>query len=186
MAKRLEPGLAGMGLGWMIWDWNGTRVLGHDGSGVGCFAALRLVPALDTAIVVLTNYTLGGVPLADEILRGVLEYEIGLTPPPQAERLEAGAPVQATRYAGRYERLNVGFEVVERPGSGLAARVATESIGVVVPEDVTERTLDPSGDDLFLMRHELLPTDVAVRFLDAGGAGHPDYVYEGKWAHRKI
>jgi CubicO group peptidase (beta-lactamase class C family) len=182
----IEPGLAGMGLGWLIWDWCGTRVLGHDGSGVGCFASLRLVPDRGIAVVVLTNYEVGGMDLADELIRGVLADEAGLSPPPRLAPIERAEVPEASRYTGTYKRLNTAYEIVERPGSGLAARVSMEAMGVVVPDDVAERSLEPAGDDLFAMRHALVPTDVAIRFVDADGDGELDYLYDNKWANRRL
>ena len=182
----IEPGLVGQGLGWLIWDWGGARVLGHDGSGVGCFASLRLVPDHGIAVVVLTNYETGGLDLADELIRGVLADEAGLSPPPRLAPIARDAPLEASRYTGTYKRLNTAYEITERPGAGLAARVSMDAMGVVVPDDVAERTLEPAGDDLFTMRHTLVSTDTAMRFVDADGDGELDYLYDDKWANRRL
>ena len=151
-----SPGSSDQGLGWLIWDWGGVRVLGHDGSGVGCFASLRLVPDYGIAVVVLTNYETGGLDLADELIRGVLADEAGLSPPPPLAPIARDTPLEASRYTGTYKRLNTAYEITERPGPGLAARVVMDAMGVVVPDDVAERTLEPAGDDLFTMRHTLV------------------------------
>jgi len=182
----IEPGLAGQGLGWLIWDWGGARVLGHDGSGVGCFASLRLVPDRGIAVIVLTNYETEGIELADELIRGVLAEEAGLSPPPRLAPIERDAPLEPSRYTGAYKRLNTAYEITERPGPGLAARVFMDAMGVVVPDDVAERTLEPAGDDLFAMRHAQVATDTAIRFVDADGDGEVDYLYDDKWANRRL
>jgi CubicO group peptidase (beta-lactamase class C family) len=182
----IEPGLVGQGLGWLIWDWGGTRVLGHDGSGVGCFASLRLVPALGIAVVALTNYETGGIDLADELIRGVLADEAGLSPPPQLVPIERADPPELSRYTGTFARLNTAYEISARPGAGLAARVSMDAMGVVVPDDVAERALEQAGDDLFAMRHALAETDTAIRFVDTDGDGELDYLYDGKWANRRL
>ncbi|MFI6390732.1 serine hydrolase domain-containing protein [Nonomuraea sp. NPDC050540] len=43
------------GLGWTLYDWNGVPGYGHDGSAVGQFAYLRIVPGAGVAIALLTN-----------------------------------------------------------------------------------------------------------------------------------
>ncbi|MFD9947348.1 serine hydrolase domain-containing protein [Nonomuraea sp. NPDC059023] len=43
------------GLGWTLYDWNGVPGYGHDGSAVGQFAYLRVVPGAGVAIALLTN-----------------------------------------------------------------------------------------------------------------------------------
>jgi CubicO group peptidase (beta-lactamase class C family) len=182
----IEPGLVGQGLGWLIWDWGGTRVLGHDGSGVGCLASLRLVPDHGIAAVVLTNYETHGIDLADELIRRVLADEAGLAPPPRLAPSDGAGIPDASRYTGTYKRLNTAYEIAERPGSGLAARVFMDALGVVVPDDVAERSLEPAGDDLFAMRHALAATDTAIRFVDADGDGELDYLYDDKWANRRL
>jgi hypothetical protein len=182
----IEPGLVGQGLGWLIWDWGGMRVLGHDGSGVGCFASLRLVPDLGFAVVALTNYETGGIDLADELVRGVLADEAGLSPPARLEPIESADAPEFSRYRGTYARLNTAYEISARPGAGLVARVSMDALGVVVPDDVAERSLEPAGKDLFAMRHALVETDTAIRFVDADGDGELDYLYDNKWANRRL
>ncbi|WP_200810899.1 serine hydrolase [Demequina sp. NBRC 110057] len=43
------------GLGWIRFDWNGTRLLGHDGATVGQSAFLRVLPEAGLAVTLLTN-----------------------------------------------------------------------------------------------------------------------------------
>ena len=43
------------GLGWMLFDWGGRRVIGHDGGTVGQHSSLRILPDEDFAVAVLTN-----------------------------------------------------------------------------------------------------------------------------------
>ena len=62
----------------------------------------------------------------------------------------------------------------------------TKKITVSLPDDVAERTLEPAGDDVFAMRHTLVATDTAIRFVDADGDGELDYLYDDKWANRRL
>ncbi|WP_084102843.1 serine hydrolase [Demequina sp. NBRC 110051] len=43
------------GLGWIRFDWNGERLLGHDGATVGQHAFLRILPAQGLAVTLLAN-----------------------------------------------------------------------------------------------------------------------------------
>lgn len=43
------------GLGWVRFDWNGTRLIGHDGATVGQNAFLRVLPESGLAVTLLTN-----------------------------------------------------------------------------------------------------------------------------------
>jgi CubicO group peptidase (beta-lactamase class C family) len=43
------------GLGWLMFDWPGGRVIGHDGWTIGQRSFLRIVPARGVAVALLTN-----------------------------------------------------------------------------------------------------------------------------------
>ena len=173
-------------MGWLIWDWGGARVLGHDGSGVGCFASLRLVPDHGIAVVVLTNYETGGLDLADELIRGVLADEAGLSPPPRLGADRSRRPARGLALHGHLQAAQ--HRLRDHRAARRRARRARrmDAMGVVVPDDVAERTLEPAGDDLFTMRHTLVSTDTAMRFVDADGDGELDYLYDDKWANRRL
>lgn len=181
--ERLEA----VGLGWLLWDWDGTRVLGHDGGGLGCFSSLRVIPERDAAVVCLANYTYGGIPLARELVRAVLNEELGVRPA-QTPRTEN--PHTARRYVGRYRRLGVDLEISERLGGRLAVRHRRQAVSTVFPESTDEAELEPVGPDRFRGRYATFPSlqsvDVTVRFVDTDDDGIADYAYEDTRAHRRI
>ncbi|MFI9452900.1 serine hydrolase domain-containing protein [Amycolatopsis sp. NPDC052450] len=45
----------GWGLGWTLYDWDGTPGFGHDGAAVGQYAYLRVVPSAGVAVALVTN-----------------------------------------------------------------------------------------------------------------------------------
>ncbi|MFJ6697893.1 serine hydrolase domain-containing protein [Streptomyces sp. NPDC091272] len=45
----------GWGLGWTLYDWQGTPGYGHDGASIGQYAYLRVVPSAGVAVALLTN-----------------------------------------------------------------------------------------------------------------------------------
>ncbi|HEU5438673.1 MAG TPA: serine hydrolase domain-containing protein [Ktedonobacterales bacterium] len=88
-----------VGLSWFIEDWNGVRVLGHDGGTIGQVARLRFVPARNFALAILTNADRGG-DLMLEVTRWVLRHYLGVTEP---ERIhQPRTPEQLAGYAGHY------------------------------------------------------------------------------------
>jgi hypothetical protein len=55
-APRHTPhGISHWGLGWMLIDWNGHRLYGHDGATIGQQAFLRILPEQNLAVAMLTN-----------------------------------------------------------------------------------------------------------------------------------
>jgi hypothetical protein len=90
------------GLGWMIVDWPGGTLIGHDGGTIGQSAYLRIAPEHDVAVVLLTN---GGQP--DELFRAlyghVFQELAGIHAPAKPEPPEHPEPVDPHRYVGRYE-----------------------------------------------------------------------------------
>jgi CubicO group peptidase (beta-lactamase class C family) len=165
--------LAGMGLGWFVFDWAGTRVLGHDGMGLGCAATLRMFPDRDAAVVCLSNAWYAGYALNGEVVRGVVEDELGLAP---AEEEVAANPHDATRYLGTYRRLASEIEIAERP-AGLLARLRQELL-YVPGRTVAEVELEPVGPDLLRARHASWALPRTYRFVDG-------YLYENFRAHRR-
>jgi CubicO group peptidase (beta-lactamase class C family) len=106
------------GLGWMLFDWDGCRVFGHDGVTIGQHAFLRVVPEHGVAIALLTN---GG--MADDCFRelcGDLLAEVcGLRVPAPPE---PAADVAADEtLAGVYEHVRMRLTIVHG-ADGLVGR----------------------------------------------------------------
>jgi CubicO group peptidase (beta-lactamase class C family) len=175
------PPLAGMGLGWFMWDWTGTRVIGHDGAGFGSAASLRLVPAHDVAVVSLANSWYDGYALTGELVRGILEDEVGLV---SAGEPAAGCALhQPAGYVGTYRRLGSEIEVTAHASGGLIVRQRQE-LPHDSSESVTESALEPIGPDLFRARNPAYAYDRNYRFVATAGS-RPDFLYQGIRAHRR-
>ena len=93
------------GLGWFLMDWNGARVHGHDGGTVGQFAFLRILPAKNLAVVMLTN---GGdaTGLYQDVF-GFLFEGLVRTAVPDVPEPVSGLKVNLSRYEGTYANINV-------------------------------------------------------------------------------
>ncbi|TCM40993.1 serine hydrolase [Kribbella sp. VKM Ac-2568] len=90
------------GLGWEIFDWQGSTVIGHDGGTIGQGAFLRVVPEYGLAVTLLTN---GGtmIGLYQQVVGHVLRELIGLELPPLPTPPADRAPLDdVTRYVGTY------------------------------------------------------------------------------------
>ncbi len=137
---------SGIGLSWRVGEWDGVRVLAHDGGTVGQSARLRLVPERDFAVCLLTNST-NGESLADRLLPDVFESELGVTAPPSPE---PGPDVRVTgleRHAGRYSRRGLDLDVEADDGSlRITVRPHFGIGGFDEPEAVTMLPVDASGN----------------------------------------
>ncbi len=89
------------GLGWELFDWSGTTVIGHDGGTIGQGAFLRVVPEHGLAIALLTN---GGDMI--EVYRAVFSHVVkeltGLDLPAMPTPPAAAVSVDAERFLGTY------------------------------------------------------------------------------------
>ncbi|GAA1694134.1 serine hydrolase [Kribbella yunnanensis] len=136
------------GLGWMRFEWDGRRLIGHDGGTIGQAAFLRILPTEGLAVTLLTNGG-GAGDLYDELFREIFEELAEVTMP--TPLVPPATPPTATveRHTGRYERGGSMQEVLVRDGEAVLRTTVTGPLAALVPEVVQERTLvavDDSGD----------------------------------------
>jgi hypothetical protein len=140
------------GLGWLLDEWDGHPVYGHDGGTVGQSAFLRVLPGSDLAICLLTN---GGDThglyreLFQEIVRDVAGVAMRepLTPTADPE------PVNPGDYVGLYERLSTRIEILERDGGLVMRHTPTGPLAHLMPEGDPETPMHPVRPGLFLIQH---------------------------------
>ena len=75
--------LDGWGLGWILYDWGGHRVIGHDGSTATTNAFLRIDPARGVAAALLVNCR-SGLPVYEDLFSEIFTALVGAW--------ESGAP----------------------------------------------------------------------------------------------
>jgi dipeptidyl aminopeptidase/acylaminoacyl peptidase/CubicO group peptidase (beta-lactamase class C family) len=139
------------GLGWIRDDWDGRRIVGHDGNTIGQSAFLRLLPDQGLAVTLLTN---GGNAhdLYVELYREIFAELAGVTMPRPLEPPSAPVTVDATRHLGVYERAGSLTEVLAGE-SGLRLRhTVTGPLADLMPEKTQEFGLVPITDTLFVFR----------------------------------
>jgi CubicO group peptidase (beta-lactamase class C family) len=171
------------GLGWMLFDWGGHRVIGHDGSTVGQQAFLRAVPEAGVIACLLTN---GGkaTDLFRELFGEVLEEVAGVTMPPPPSPAEAGGTADLSAYEGVFERESERVEVEARDGRLHATITETGPLADLSPEPVQEVELLPVEGPLFVTKLGDLETWTPVHFYELAD-GSP-YLHMGGRATPKV
>jgi CubicO group peptidase (beta-lactamase class C family) len=133
------------GIGWILDEWSGRRVISHGGNTIGQHAMLWAVP--DTGTVVCATANGGHANSFTRALATELFAELdGLTVPVSPEPPETPAEVDAERFAGVYERAGARLTVSMRDGEpwlryeptgALAALQEPEECPLVAVDDVT-------------------------------------------------
>ncbi|HJP65381.1 MAG TPA: serine hydrolase domain-containing protein [Actinomycetota bacterium] len=173
------------GLGWILFDWDGHRLYGHDGNTLGQSAFLRIVPEADLAITLLTNARGGHHQVYEAIYSDLLTDLVGARVP-AIPTLPATPPdLDLARYAGTYERLSVRLDLAVEDG-GLAGTVTlTGPLTKLIPEEewVTKLSAKPIDETTFLFWDEGEDDpnpgvfydfeDGVPRFLHTGARTHP-------------
>ncbi len=150
------------GLGFMLFDWDGAPLFGHDGATVGQNAFLRIHDS-GMAVALLTN---GGdvQGLAHDVLTAVFRDLAGIAPPTPPEGEDR--PVDPAPFVGTYERGLTSY-LVESDGTGLTLRTgpnAAWSQGIVPAQGPFE--LRPVDDATFTYRMPGMALPLSVRFTD--------------------
>ncbi len=143
--RALRPNFAAYGLGWVLHDYRGHKIVSHDGGLAGMTSRTILVPDQRLGIVMLTNaeepvyapleYELldhfFGVPRTDWIMAFHAVVAQGEARADSVQRAAAAArdttsrpPLPLTRYAGRYTDAMYGDATITMEGDHLVLRFA--------------------------------------------------------------
>jgi CubicO group peptidase (beta-lactamase class C family) len=169
------------GLGWVLADWSGRRVLGHGGGTIGQTSFLQAIPDRDLVVALLTN-SAGGERLWRPLGRWLFET-LADVPMPAVPRPADPAPeLRLADYAGTYERLGARYEVAVEDGQ-LVLRA--EFLGALA--ELAGTTQPPAR--LRAVTGEAFHAASAageslVRFLEFR-EGRPDYLFTGRVARRR-
>jgi CubicO group peptidase (beta-lactamase class C family) len=136
---------AAWGLGWILDEWDGTPVYGHDGGTIGQSAFLRILPEHDLAVCLLTNG--GGVgQLYHDVFREIAAELAGVAMRGPSEPSAEPLPFDPADYVGRYERAGTHIEILERDGGLVMVNKVVGHLATLVGEMVEEnemRTMEP-------------------------------------------
>jgi hypothetical protein len=138
-----------VGLGWMLYDWGGRQVCGHNGGTIGQSAYLRVVPDAGVAVALLTNSDQSAW-LYRTLFTELLAELCDVTVPPPPEPTDPLTGPGLDRYVGVYQRGGARYEI-SRPDDGLVIRIArTGELADLDPP--LERPLVAADDDLLYLR----------------------------------
>jgi CubicO group peptidase (beta-lactamase class C family) len=169
------------GLGWILFDWEGHHLYGHDGNSIGQSSYLRILPEANVAITLLTN---GGEPknVYRALFSEVLSELAGVTVPPLPQPLPVPVRLDLSRYAGTYERLAVRTDLAPQDGRLVGTVTVSGPLAEMEPNPVTNVTLTPVDETTFLLHEEGLSTPSPAVFF-AFQDGVPGYLHTGARAN---
>ncbi len=164
------------GLGWILFDWDGHAIYGHDGTTLGQRAYLRVVPGAGVAVCLLTNGGAAG-PAFSTLCREILAERAGVAMPKLPDLPETPPAIDLSNYAAVFSRLNVELEIsveddhlvahIEQSGPLAAAMKAGKTEEELAAErekgKLTLRAVDTS---LFLASSGEITTPMPAVFFD--------------------
>ncbi|MFI6503254.1 serine hydrolase [Nonomuraea typhae] len=169
------------GVGWILDEWSGQKIVSHGGNTIGQHAMLWLVPGTGTVVCVTANGGHSGAfthAVATELFAELdgLEVPARLGPPEQP------VEVDLTRYAGVYERAGARLTISLKDGR-LVLRM--ESLGALAeldqPVDIPLVAVD---DVTFVGRRDGDPDWLSLVFYELGDGSL--YVHAGARATPKV
>ena len=171
---------ASQGLGWLMAEWDGLRVIGHGGGTIGQTSFLQAIPERELVIVLLTNATTGG-DLWEDLGRWLFETLANVRMPRVPQAADPPPDISLDDYTGTYERLGVRWDVTIEDAQ-LVMRVAlsgplAELQGGEAQPPLRLRPVD---------RETFVTADGrrAVGFLEFR-KGRPGYLFDGRAARRR-
>jgi CubicO group peptidase (beta-lactamase class C family) len=171
-----------MGLGWMIDEWDGERVLGHGGNTIGQGSYLKILPDRPFAAILLTNSTTGGL-LWRDLARFMFEELAGVHVPDNP-RVPAESPkVDLRKYAGKYSRYGLDLDLKVEEGALVASIAQT---GELASPDAPAQTARLAVVDREIFLLNLAGQEVVAHFLDFDREGRPGYVHIGARVSKRV
>jgi CubicO group peptidase (beta-lactamase class C family) len=165
-----------MGVGWMLSEFSGERVLAHGGGTVGQLSFYYVLPDRPFVFVLLTNGSPGGGALFADIGKYVFEEFAGVSMPEPTKVPDVPPKIKLEPYAGLYRRRDIDLEITLEGGKLMAKSTYTGQIaGLDVGPPIA---ITPIDRELFAMGEGRL------EFMDFDKQGRPNYVHSGRVARR--
>ena len=146
-----DPWLLGShwGLGWILMEWGGQRVYGHDGATLGQGGFLRIAPDTGLSVSLLCNG--GRMRELFQDLYAEIFAELGdIAMPPPPEPTGDAPSYDAADYVGRYVREGVEMDVAEAEGGLSLTTRNTSALAAAMDSEPTVMKLAPFQRDVFL------------------------------------
>jgi CubicO group peptidase (beta-lactamase class C family) len=103
LQKHAPTGASHWGLGWILFEGAGDKVIGHDGGTIGQYSFLRVAPKRRTAMALLTNG--GDATSVQQELFGAFFAKGAHWHPPELPAPDAELRIDHARYVGRFENI---------------------------------------------------------------------------------
>jgi CubicO group peptidase (beta-lactamase class C family) len=169
------------GLGWILADWDGTRVIGHDGETIGQLSFLQAVPERDLVVVLLTNSPTGA-RLWQDLGRWLFDTLAGARMPRVPRPADPPPALELDRYAGLYERLGYHYDIrVQDAHLVIRSQVSGPLADIQSRPEPPPRRLRPVDRESFYLADET--GEGLVTFLEFD-EGRPGYLFTGRAARR--
>ena len=162
------------GLGWMLFDWSGHALFGHDGTAVFQRSYLRILPEQRVAFALLTNGGDGG-----GLFRELANHVFGTVGVKMAPAIEADPDirVETARYTGTYARRSTVDVVTEDKGKLMMSSTWLDPPQIAGTQGPFP--LEPAGDHIFLWRVPEMAEAPLVHFMAPDGEGRFGSQYSG-------
>ncbi|SDM26921.1 CubicO group peptidase, beta-lactamase class C family [Nonomuraea maritima] len=168
------------GVGWILDEWSGQKVISHGGNTIGQHAMLWAVPSTGTVVCVTANGGRSGAFTRAVATELFAELD-GLTVPPSPVPSDTPPEVDLTPYAGVYERAGSRITISVEDGAGSILLEATGELAALhKPEKMT---FVPIEENLFGFRAPGGDWLTAVFFEPVEGA---PYLHMGARATPKV
>ena len=162
-----------MGLGWMLDEWDGERVLGHGGNTIGQGSYLKILPDRPFAVILLTNCTTGGL-LWRDLGRYVFEELAGVHVPENPKAPATPPKVDLRAYTGSFGRY--GLEITNTLEDGTLVANIQPKGELAEGAPAQKGRYSVVDKEIFLLN--LNGEDITVHFLDFT-KGTPKYLHAG-------
>lgn len=151
------------GIGWIRFDWNGRRLIGHDGNTIGQAAFLRLLPDEGLAVALLTN---GGstFDLYQDLYREIFAELADVDMPPPLSPPAEPVSVDVQPHVGIYQRASSRIEVLNGDDGPVLRTTVTGPLAKLMPDPTSEYAMVPIDQNLFVVREPKARTWTPVTF----------------------
>lgn len=168
------------GLGWMLFDYPGGTVIGHDGETLGQSAFLRVVPEAGIAVALVTN---GGdvLPVFRKVFGHLLAELAGVDLPTLPVPPADPQPVDADRVSGTYRATIADQELsVDADGRAwLRTMPRTEAVKGLMPEATVVEVVRLRDDALITVEPQW-GTHRVIGLLGSDACGRVKFLHDGR------
>ncbi|WP_308163878.1 serine hydrolase domain-containing protein [Nonomuraea sediminis] len=169
------------GVGWILDEWSGHRIISHGGNTIGQHAMLWVVPDTGTVVAVSANGGHSGA-FTHAVATELFAELDGIEVPPVLGPPETPVEVDLERHAGVYERVGARMTMSVREGALWCRMEAMGALAEMTPP-IELKTI-PVDENTFVGREDGDPQWVSAVFYELAD-GTP-YVHMGARATPKV